>query len=201
MPLRCPPHALFFFPIHLDCTVYILHNDLNLRAKIDGNGPLLIKIWLGEVWCWNDEFRSQHSPSHSFIDTGLLSTYYAYNCSLWYHISSCETRSRYDIGVLFKKTTQHGGTSMAAPSWFEVRGVSVWCVAYFRIPIYVHNRYIAMVWPRPVAFWVEFCTSEPLAWVDFFLILCNSTCNQNCTNTSILAGVFDLYIRKNSYKK
>ena len=100
-----------------------------------------------------------------------------------------------------KKTTQHWGTSMAAPSWFEVRGVSVWCVAYLRIPIYVDNRYIAMVWPRPVAFWVEFCASEPLAWVDFFLILCNSTCNQNCTNTSILAGVFDLYIRKNSYKK
>jgi hypothetical protein len=100
-----------------------------------------------------------------------------------------------------KKTTQHWGTSMAAPSWFEVRGVSVWCVAYLRIPIYVDNRYIAMVWPRPVAFWVEFCASEPLAWVDFFLILCNSSCNQNCTNTSILAGVFDLYIRKNSYKK
>jgi len=44
-----------------------------------------------------------------------------------------------------KKTTQHWGTSMAAPSWFEVRGVSVWCVAYLRIPIYVDNRYIAMV--------------------------------------------------------
>ena len=201
MPLRCPPRALFYLPTHLGCTVYSLHNDLNLCTKIDGNGPILMKIRLSKVWCWNDEFRSQHSPSHSFIDTGLLSTYYAYNCSLWYHISSCETRSRYDIGVLFKKSTQHGGTSMAAPSWFEVRGVSVWCVAYFRIPIYVHNRYIAMVWPRPVAFWVEFCTSEPLAWVDFFLILCNSTCNQNCTNTSILAGVFDLYIRKNSYKK
>ena len=160
-----------------------------------------MKIRPGKVWCWNDEFRSKHSPSHSFINIGLMSTYYAYNCSLWYHISSCETRSRYDISVLCKKTTQHWGTSTAAPSWFEVRGVSVWCVAYLRIPIYVDNRYIAMVWPRPVAFWVEFCASEPLAWVDFFLILCNSSCNQNCTNTSILAGVFDLYIRKNSYKK
>jgi len=43
--------------------------------------------------------------------------------------------------------------------------------------------------------------SELLAWVDFFLISCNSTCNQNCTNTSIVAGVFDLYIRENWYKK
>ena len=201
MPLRCPPHVRIYFPAHLNRIVYSLHNKLNLRATIDGNGAILMKIRPGEVWCSNDGFRSQHSPSHIFIDSGLLSTYYAYNCRSWYHTSSCESRSRYDFGVLFKKTTQHGGTSMAAPSWFEVRGVSVWCVAYLRIPIYVDNRYLAMVWPRPVAFWVEFCASEPLAWVDFFLILCNSSCNQNCTNTSILAGVFDLYIRKNSYKK
>ena len=119
MPLRCPPHAPFFLPTHLDCTVYSLHNDLNLRAKIDGNGQLLMKIRLCEVWCWNDEFRSQHSPSHSFIDTGLLSTYYAYNCSLWYHISSRESISRYDIGVLFIISTQQVGTSTAALSWLE----------------------------------------------------------------------------------
>ena len=96
---------------------------------------------------------------------------------------------------------QYGGARTAALSWFEDRGSGVWCVAYLRIPIYVDNRYLAMVWPRPVAFWVEFCASEPLAWVDFFLILCNSSCNQNCTNTSIVAGVFDLYIRENWYKK
>ena len=71
-------------------------------------------------------------------------------------------------------STQHGRTSTAAPSWLEVRGVSVSCVAYFRIPIYVDNR-------RPVAFWIEFCASESLAWVDFFLIWCNSSCNQNCS--------------------
>ena len=114
MPLRCPPHAPFFLPTHLDCIVYSLHNDKNLSTKIDGNGPILMKIRLGEVWCCDDEFRSQHSPSHSFIDTGLLSIYYAYNCSLWFHILSYESRSRYDIGVLLKMSTQHGGTSTAA---------------------------------------------------------------------------------------
>ena len=120
MPLRCPLHT--FLPTHLDCIVYSLQNYLNLRAKSDGNGPILMKIRLGEVWCSHDEFRSQHSPSHIFIDTGLLSTYYAYNCSSWCHISSCESRSRYDIGVLFIISTQHGGSSTAALSWFvEVR--------------------------------------------------------------------------------
>jgi hypothetical protein len=195
MPLRCPPYASFFFPTHIGCVVYSLQTDLNLRAKIDGNGPILMKLRLGEVWCCDDEFRSKHPPSRIFINIGLLSTYYVYKCSLWYHVSSCETRSRYDIGVLFKSITQHGGTSTAAPSWFEGRGISVWCVAYFRTPIYVGNRYIAMVWPRLVAFWVEFYASEPLAWVEFFLILCNSTCNQNCTNTSYVhsGGICSLH--------
>ena len=78
-----------------------------------------MKLRLDEVWCLHDEFRSQHSPSHSFIDTGLLSTYYAYNCSLWYHISSRESISRYDIGVLFIISTQQVGTSTAALSWLE----------------------------------------------------------------------------------
>ncbi len=202
MPLRCPPHAPSFFPTHLDFTVYSLHNDLNLRTKIDGNGPILMKLRLGEVRCSHDEFRSQHPPSRSFINIGLLSTYYVYTCSPWYHVSSYESRGWLDIGALFIISTQHGGASTAALSWFEDRGSGgVWCVAYLRIPIYVGNRYIAMVWPRPVAFWVEFYASELLAWVDIFLISCNSTCNQNCTNTSIVAGVFDLYIRKNSYKK
>jgi len=119
MLLRCPSHTPFILPTHLDCIVYSLQNDLNLRAKINGNGQILMKIRLGEVWCLHDEFRSQHSPSHSFIDTGLLSPYYAYNCSLWYHISSRESISRYDIGVLFIISTQQVGTSTAALSWLE----------------------------------------------------------------------------------
>ena len=119
MLLRCPSHTPFILLTHLDSIVYSLLNDLNLRAKSDGNGQILMKIRLGEVWCLHDEFRSQHSPSHSFIDTGLLSTYYAYNCSLWYHISSRESISRYDISVLFIISTQQVGTSTAALSWLE----------------------------------------------------------------------------------
>ena len=127
MPLRCPPHAPFFFPTHIGCIVYSLHNDLNLRAKIDGNGPILMKLRLGEVWCCDDEFRCKHPPSRIFVNIGLMSTYCVYNCSLWYLVSSYESRSRYDIGVLFKKTTQRGGTSAAALSWL-VAGTVVWCV-------------------------------------------------------------------------
>jgi hypothetical protein len=153
MPLRCPPHAPFFLPTHLDCIVYSLHNDKNLSTKIDGNGPILMKIRLGEVWCWNDEFRSKHSPSHSFINIGLMSTYYAYNCSLWYHISSCETRSRYDIGVLFIISTQHGGSSTAALSWFvEVRE---WACGVLRTSISLctsTSRYVTILWPLGLHF-------------------------------------------------
>ena len=127
MPLLCPPHEPFFFPTHIGCIVYSLHNDLNLGAKIGGSGSILMKLRLGEVWCCDDEFRSQHPPSRSFINIDLMSTYYVYNCSLWCHVSSYESRSRYDIGVLFKKTTQRGGTSAAALSWL-VAGTVVWCV-------------------------------------------------------------------------
>ncbi len=131
--LRCPSHMPFILPTHLDCIVYSLQNDLNLRAKSDGNRQILMKIRLGEVWCLHDEFRSQHSPSDSFIDTGLLSTYYAYNCSLWYHISSRESISRYDIGVLFIISTQQVGTSTAALSWLEEVDDVMVCVVCARL--------------------------------------------------------------------
>jgi hypothetical protein len=119
MPLRCPLHTPFFLPTHLDCIVYSLQNDLNLRAKSDGNGPILMKIRLGEVWCRDDEFRGQHSTSRSFINIRLLSTYYAYNCRTWYHVSSYESIVWYDTGILFNSIKQYGGTSAAALSWLE----------------------------------------------------------------------------------
>ena len=139
MPLRCPPHAPFFFPTHIGCIVYSLHSDLNLRAKIDGNGPILMKLRLGEVWCCDDEFRSQHSSSHSFINIGLMLTYYLYNCSLWYHVSSYESRSRYHIGVVFKMSTQHGGTSAAALSWLLAEYGSLVCGVWLAYLIFVHR--------------------------------------------------------------
>ncbi len=117
MPLRCPPRALFFLPTHLDCIVYSVHNNLNFRAKIDGNGPILMKLRLGEVWCRFDEFRCQHSTSRSFINIGLLSTYCAYYYRLWYHVSSYESRGWYDTGVVFNSIKQYGGVCSAALSW------------------------------------------------------------------------------------
>ena len=130
MPLRCPPYASFFFPTHIGCVVYSLQTDLNLRAKIDGNGPILMKLRLGEVWCWDDEFRSKHPPSRIFINIGLLSTYYVYNCSLWYHVSSCETRSRFAIGVLFKKKLHN--TEVLARR--HCHGCWLWCVVFLSVP-------------------------------------------------------------------
>jgi hypothetical protein len=160
MPLRCPPHTPFFFPTHLDCIFYSLHNDLNLGAKIDGNGPILMKIRLGEVWCSHDEFRNQHSPSRIFINIGLLSTYYEYNCSLWYHISSCESRSGYDIGVLFKKNYTTRGTTTAALPWFdEVRG-GVWRTSVSLCTS--TSRYVTILWPLGLPFLGLISTCELL---------------------------------------
>ena len=130
-----------------------------------------MKLWLSEVWCCDDEFWSQHSSGRSFINIGLMmSTYYVYNCSLWCHVSSYESIGWYDTVILFNSIKQYGGASTAALSWFEDQVCGVWRTSVsFRIPIYVDNRYsyIAMVWPRPVAFWVEFYASEPLAGLIF----------------------------------
>ena len=121
MPLQCPSHMPFFIPTHLDRIVYSLYNDLNLHAKIDGNGPIFMKLRLGEVWCRDDVFRGQHSTSGSFINISLLSTYYAYNCSAWYYVSSYESIGWYDTGIPFNSNKQYGGTSAAALlSWLGV---------------------------------------------------------------------------------
>jgi hypothetical protein len=119
MPLLRPSHAPFFFPTHIGCIVYSLHNDLNLHAKIDGNGPILMKLRLGEVWCCDDEFRSQHTSSRIFVNIGLMSLM----------ISSIIVRVEKPIWHRrhIQKTTQHGGTSAAALSW-SWRSTVVWCV-------------------------------------------------------------------------
>jgi hypothetical protein len=47
------------------------HYNLHLRAKIDGNGPIFIELWPGEVRCCDGEFWSQNSPGHNFFNIGL----------------------------------------------------------------------------------------------------------------------------------
>ena len=170
MPLRCPPHAPFFLPTHLDCIVYSLHNDKNLSTKIDGNGPILMKIRLGEVWCCDDEFRSQHSPSHSFIDTGLLSIYYAYNCSLWFHILSCDSRSRYDIGVLFKMSRHHRVLARRHSRWW-------WWREVYRTWYLPRCGWLLKLGAGPERFFlVEFLLEHLTKWVEFLPILCDPPC-------------------------
>ena len=161
MLLRWPSHTPFFLPTHLDCIVYSLYKDLKLRAEIDGKGPILMKLRLGEVWCRDDEFRGQHSTSRSIINISLLSTYYAYNCRTWYHVSSYESIVWYDTGILFNSIKHYGGTSAEALSWLEEVDDDVGCgvcsanggsqlhtdsYVYFTLGTYLHRNTFYLVW-------------------------------------------------------
>jgi len=57
-----------------------LDHDLYFSTKTDVNGPILMKVWLGEVRYCDGEFRSKTSPSHNFINITIFSTCYAYKC-------------------------------------------------------------------------------------------------------------------------
>ena len=69
--------ALFVLRL-LDRTDDTLDHDIHCKEKTDANGPILMKLWLGEVRYSDGEFRSKTSPSHNFINITIKSTCYAY---------------------------------------------------------------------------------------------------------------------------
>ena len=69
--------ALFVLRL-LDRTDDTLDHDIHCSEKPDANGPILMKLWLGEVRYSDGEFRIKTSPSHNFINITIFSTYYAY---------------------------------------------------------------------------------------------------------------------------
>ena len=71
--------ALFVLT-RLDRTNDTSNHALHFSVKIDVNGPILMKLWLGEVRCCDGEFRCKTSPSHNFINITILSPYHAYKC-------------------------------------------------------------------------------------------------------------------------
>jgi hypothetical protein len=58
-----------FLPTRLGRISVERHIEYNLAQKIDDNGPILKKLWLGEVSCCDGTFRSENSPCHNFINT------------------------------------------------------------------------------------------------------------------------------------
>ena len=69
--------ALFVLKL-LDRTDNTFDHDIHFCEKPDTNGPILMKLWLGEVRYSDGEFRSKTPPSHNFINITTFSTYYAY---------------------------------------------------------------------------------------------------------------------------
>ena len=69
--------ALFVLRL-LDGIDVTLNHDIHFCEKTDANGPILMKLWLGEVRYSDGEFRSKTPPSHNFINITTFSTYYAY---------------------------------------------------------------------------------------------------------------------------
>jgi len=59
--------ALFVLRL-LDRTDDTLDHAIHFSTKTDVNGPILMKLWLGEVRCGDGEFQSKTSPSHNFIN-------------------------------------------------------------------------------------------------------------------------------------
>jgi hypothetical protein len=75
-----PPRRIFVnigALIPYDTSKCSQHHYLHLRAKIDGNGSILMELWSSEVRVYDGEIRCQNSLSRIFINIGLFFTYYA----------------------------------------------------------------------------------------------------------------------------
>ena len=97
MPLLLTSILSFFISILLDWMRYYWYHYLELKPKIDDNGPILTNLWLGEVQCCDGEFRGQHSTSPNNTNIGLFSKFVAYSCSWWYYVLSSKSRRWYII--------------------------------------------------------------------------------------------------------
>jgi len=62
--------ALFISTL-LDRTYDTSDHDVHFSTRIDVNGLILTKLWLGEIRYCDGEFRSKTSPSHNFINNKI----------------------------------------------------------------------------------------------------------------------------------
>jgi len=69
-----------FVSRRLDRADDTLDHAIHFSTRIDVNGSILIKLWLGEVRYSNGEFRSKTSPSRIFINIDPLTPNYIPKC-------------------------------------------------------------------------------------------------------------------------
>jgi hypothetical protein len=82
------------------------HHKLHLRAKINGNGPILMEIRSGEVRFCDGKIRCQNSPSCNSINIGPYLPYLHQNIEddLVYH------RANWDSDMTFLFTLFHSNS-------------------------------------------------------------------------------------------
>ena len=56
--------------------------DVHEQAKIDGNRPILIELWLGEFRLQNSPSQYHTSSGHNSMNIGPLPSIFAFKCSL-----------------------------------------------------------------------------------------------------------------------
>ncbi len=97
----------------LDYTDNNRHPKLHLSAKIDGNRPTLIELWLGEFWLRNAPSQHWPSPSHKFVNICPLPSIIALKCSLW--CRSLLVQSRHDGERKGTNAAQYSGVVQNGP--------------------------------------------------------------------------------------
>ena len=135
MPLRFFCLGALIVPKLLDCTRDSRDHERHFYAKIDGNGPILMEIWLGEVQWWNGEFQSQYSPSPYNVNSWPFFTNYAYYCSSLYDTLSSKTRRWLDIIMMFNNSSNAEVLARRHLSWLCVvwEAYRIYLVEFFYV--------------------------------------------------------------------
>ena len=135
MPLRFIRLEALIVSKLLDWPYDSRYHELRFCEKTDGNGPLLMNLWLGEVQWWNGEFQSQYSPSPYNVNSWPFFTNYAYYCSSLYDTLSSKTRRWLNIIMMFNNSSNAEVFARRHLSWLCVvwEAYRIYLVEFFYV--------------------------------------------------------------------
>ena len=68
-PLLSTVFTLMLISTHRNCTDHSKHHYLQITTKVTANRAILTKLWPGEFWHGDGEFKHQISLGHNFFHT------------------------------------------------------------------------------------------------------------------------------------
>ena len=80
MPQYYDSILALFVLTRLDRTDDKLNHEIHVSTKANVNRSILMKLWFGEVRCYDGMNLSKTSPRHNFINIELFFAYYAFKC-------------------------------------------------------------------------------------------------------------------------